>query len=92
MPYIDVKITTWERYHFDTSSNMNEIIDTIKEEGINFYPAELSDSNSFTHYEKLDETDEYITVEDNNGLATIEVYDDEGKLLYHNGDEENYLS
>ena len=88
MPHIDVKITTWERYHFDTSSNMNEIIDTIKEERKEFCPYELSDLKGFAEYEKLDETDEYITVEDNNGLATLEVYDDKGELLYHNGTEE----
>lgn len=92
MPYIDVKITTWERYHFDTSSNINEIIDIVKEEGVNFYPPTLADENGFIYYEKIEETDEYITVEENNGLSTIEVYNSDGDLLYHNGDEENYLS
>ena len=92
MPYIDVKITTWERYYFDDfSCNVNAIIEEIKTNK-NFYPPELANREDFSYYEKVDECDEYITVEENNGLSTIEVYNSEGDLLYHNGDEENYLS
>lgn len=90
MPYIDVKITTWERYWMDEKCNINVIIEEIKTNK-DFYPPELANEDSFSFYQKIDETDEYITVEENNGLATIEVYDDKGGLLYHNGDEENYL-
>ena len=85
MPFIDVKITTWERYYMDDSCNTNAIIEEIKTNK-DFYPPELVDDDSFLYYEKLDEVDEYISVEGNKGHSTIEIYNDDGKLLYQNGE------
>jgi hypothetical protein len=36
------------------------------------------------------DTSEQMLVEENNGLATIEILDAELNTIWHNGDEENY--
>lgn len=87
MGYVDFKITTWERMWFD-----EEDLDKVKEMIINneFHPLDLFGNEIIYNTETLPETDEYMTVEDNNGLNTIEMYNDEGVLVYQNGDKENY--
>lgn len=90
MPYIDVKITTYERYNMDKYCDINSIIEKIKTD-VNFYPPEISEEDGFINCEKIDEVDEYMTVEDNDGFATIEIYNDEGEVIYHNGKKEIYF-
>lgn len=87
MGYIDFKITTWERMWFDENN-----LDKIKEIITNnkFHPLDLWDDHIIYNTETLSDTDEYMTVEDNNGLNTIEMYNDNGILVYQNGDKENY--
>lgn len=87
MGYIDFKITTWERMWFDEND-----LDKIKEIITNnkFHPLDLWDDHIIYNTETLSDTDEYMTVEDNNGLNTIEMYNDNGILVYQNGVKENY--
>lgn len=83
--YVDYKITSWRRVHFKDSANSKRIIESIKETGID----EIFDEDlGFTEQETLFEVDEGMTLEENNGFSTIEVYT-EGKfvdnLIWSNG-------
>lgn len=70
--YVDYKVTTWKRVHFEDHADSERIIEIIKEEGIN----EIFDEDlGFTEQESLLEVDEEMTVEENNGFPTIEVYE-----------------
>ena len=69
--YVDYKITTWKRVHFEDHADSERIIEIIKEEGIN---AILDEDLGFTEQETLLEVDEEMTLEENNGFSTIEVY------------------
>ena len=83
--YVDYKITSWRRVHFKDNANSERIIELIKETGID----EIFDEDlGFIEQETLFEVDEEMTLEENNGLSTIEVYA-EGKfadnLIWSNG-------
>lgn len=87
MGYIDFKITTRERMWFDDKDlyKIKEII--TKNE---FHPLDLWDDHIIYNTETLSDRVKYMTVEDNKGLNTIKMYNDNGILVYQNGDEENY--
>ena len=69
--YVDYKVTTWNRVHFSDDTDPKKIIKTIQEEGID----SIFDENlGFIEQENLFEVDEEMTVEENNGFSTIEVY------------------
>ncbi len=77
--YIDYKCTVWRRIHIPDDKNDKEyIIETLKK-GVEplFTDAE---------YETLLDTSGDMTVEDNDGCSTIELYDVGHKLLFKNGE------
>ena len=83
--YVDYKITTWRRVHFLDDTDPKKIIKTIQEEGMD----SIFDENlGFIEQESLFEVDEEMTVEENNGFATIEVYEKNNPvddLIWSNG-------
>ena len=83
--YIDYKVTTWYRVHFSDDADPKKIIKTIQEEGIDSI---FDEDLGFKEQEVLWELDEEITVEENNGFSTIEVYEKNNpvdKLIWSNG-------
>lgn len=71
--YIDVKVTVWNRLHFSEESNMQGIVDLIKEDGLDEV---IDDKLGFIESETLFDTEERITPADNGNQSTIEVYAD----------------
>ena len=69
--YVDYKITTWNRVHFSDDTDPKKIIKTIQEEGMDSI---FDEDLGFIEQETLFEVDEEMTVEENNGFSTIEVY------------------
>ena len=76
--YIDFKITTWERVKTDNE----QVINGLKDGNITC-AGEIFDVDSEASCEKMAETDEQISPEEN-GAATIEIYTDKGELLWDN--------
>lgn len=76
MAYIDKKVTIWERYEIPEDI---ELIDFSDEDDVNGFIHE-----HFLCSELLLETDYPLTVEENGGASTVEVYDDFGELIYNN--------
>ena len=75
MPHIDIKKSTWDRITV-TEAEYSEIL-------AKFRSGEYTDSNDICcnhefEIESIDDTDEELTPEDNNGAATIEVYSENG--------------
>lgn len=75
--YIDVKVTVWNRLHFAEEANMQGIADLIKEDGLDEV---IDDKVGFLESETLFDTEERIEPKDNEGQATIVVYQDSNEI------------
>ena len=91
--YVDVKVTVWQKIQIDDSeSSVEEIIEFLERYG----PSELWNDiyNRFSpDWETLLDTEEYMTVEENDGCSTIELYEeysDGDKLIWNNGIVDSY--
>ena len=77
--YADIKETCWRRIHFELPNGVDEekVIQEIKENG----------PDIAWDYEVDSETDDYesMNVQDNNGCSTVELYYDNGTLIWENG-------
>lgn len=78
--YVDIKVTIWQRLHFKEDADLQKIIDTIQTVGQNYI---CDDSFGFTECETLLETEDMMTVEENEDNPTVEVYD-EDELIWDN--------
>ena len=72
--YVDVKVTVWNRIHFEDDANMEKILSILKTEGIEGITEE---DLGFREYSTLYDSEEQITPEENKGDATIELYENE---------------
>lgn len=77
--YIDVKTIVWHRSEFKVEDNitLEDIVQSIKEE-------DIEDIAELNHSEYLYETVEDMTPDQNEGLATIEVLDENLKPIWTN--------
>ena len=86
--YIDYKKTSWERITIPEESKLSkeQLIELIKSNlnGNSFLWDELDIEPSV---EDLYGTEEFMTLEDNQGCNTIELYDDNHDLVWGNGDK-----
>ena len=72
--YLDYKATIWGRLYFSDDTDMNKIIEKLEE---GYLPSELCDEElGFTEFESMLDTEEYITPSENEGMSTIEIYED----------------
>jgi len=76
--YLDYKCTVWRRIHFSEKQNdVDKILEDIK----GGYHPDIVDAE----YETLYDTSEDMTVEENGGSSTIELYDN-NELIFKNGE------
>ena len=83
--YVDYKITTWNRVHFSDDADPKKIIKTIQEEGI--YGI-FNNDLGFVEQEYLLGAEEEVTVDENWGCSTIEIYERNNlgdDLIWSNG-------
>jgi hypothetical protein len=78
----DQKVTTWMQTNFD--------IDAIDEEEANLKALEFVKSGDVTNidWEEIIETKETMSVEENGGDSTEELYTSDGDLIYQNDKED----
>jgi len=77
--YLDYKCTVWRRIHIpDDKNNKEYILEKLKQGAEPLF--------TDAEYETLYDTSEDMTVEENEGCSTIELYDFEGELLFKNGE------
>jgi hypothetical protein len=72
MNYIDIKVTVWNRIHFTDDADMQKLVDLIQQIGIDSI---YEDESGFSELETLYDTESSVTPEQNDGEATIEVYE-----------------
>jgi hypothetical protein len=77
--YLDYKCTVWRRIYISDDNNNKEYILEKLKQGAEplFQDAE---------YETLYDTSEDMTVDENGGCSTIELYDDNNELIFKNGE------
>jgi hypothetical protein len=80
MPYIDVKVTAWERLQYDEAADITKLIEVYQESGVgDLFQADLG----YNEFEiLLDTVEEMESPSDNAGSPIIEFYDSEGNLIY----------
>lgn len=79
--FVDVKVTIWQRLHFKRSADMDRIVEVLKATGETNHV--VDEDLGFTYMQTLDETEDSMTVEENDGNPTIEVYRD-GEGIWDN--------
>ena len=86
---IDTKLTIWDRMEFESEEQMLEA-KALLESGELKTGLDVSDHFGLSSEVMLD-TQEEMDVEENNGLCTIEIFDEEGNSIWHNGTDEHYF-
>ena len=89
MFYIDTKLTIWDRMVFESEEQMLQA-KALLESGELETGLDVSDHFGLSAELMLD-TQEEMDVEENNGLCTLEIFDEEGNSIWHNGTDEHYF-
>jgi hypothetical protein len=76
--YLDTKITTWMRTDFEIEANS---LEEAKLKAIEFH--DESNTSSIAWEENMD-TQEPMSVEENGGEPTEELFDEEGNCIWNN--------
>ena len=87
--YIDTKLTIWDRMVFESEEQMLEA-KALLESGELKTGMDVSDHFELSAEIMLD-TQEEMDTEENNGIATLEIFDKEGNSIWHNGTDEHYF-
>lgn len=86
---IDTKLTIWDRMEFESEEQMLEA-KAMLESGELKSGLDVSDHFGLSAELMLD-TQEEMDVEENNGICTLEIFDEEGNSIWHNGTDEHYF-
>jgi phosphomannomutase len=89
--YVDFKVTVWERVWIpeDMEPEVKELVENgeIQTAQDIFDLHETYDDIASPTASYIDETEEYIDVDTNNGHSTIEIIDETGSTVFRNGTE-----
>ena len=84
--FLDFKITTWKRIRIP-DEKLEEVIQKLKEGGCDA-PYDIVDEIDDCYIDSCDidlEFEEPMTVEENEGASTQEIYNTNGEIIYKNG-------
>jgi hypothetical protein len=86
--HVDFLIKTWERIYIPEEMR-EEVLEKLKAGEIttanDIYDLESAQGNESLSREVLDNTEQSVTLDENNGYNTIEVYGEEDTPIFHNG-------
>ena len=75
--YVDFKVTTWCRAYLEEDVDLDQVVEVLKSgEGSNY----LFATEMANEWENLVDTEVSMKLEENNGNATIEVYEDDKEI------------
>jgi len=89
MFYIDTKVTIWDRMVFESEEQMLQA-KAMLQSGELKTGLEVSDHFMLSSEIQLD-TQEELYADENNGLPTLEILDEDGNTIWHNGTDEHYF-
>lgn len=78
--YLDEKVTTWMRTNFSVEA---ESLEDARQKAVDMM---LSGETREYSWEQIPETIEQMNPEDNGGLSTKEIYDEDGRIVFINGE------
>lgn len=82
------KVIGWERIHFCIEADSPQAAaEYLAEIGDNVIMHDTTEQFSVSDRDFLFDYITNVTVEENNGTATVETYDSEGRLLFNNADK-----
>ena len=81
--YLDQKVTTWMRTEFSVEGESREVarqmaVDFVKEGNTSELP-----------WEEVMDTKEVMSLEDNGGMSTEEIFEEDGTYVYINGKDKD---
>lgn len=79
--YVDQKVTTWMRTHFDIEA---ETEDEARQKAVDFVK---EGNTSDLPWEEVMDTKELMSLEDNGGASTEEIFEEDGTYVYVNGND-----
>ena len=84
--HVDVKITMWMRVELPEDMSKEEAIDILEKTGSvdEFFDNEELYPDFQFEYVDIENTEEDMSVEENDGQSTLELYEDE-ELIWQNG-------
>lgn len=82
--YLDQKVTTWMRTNFSVEGETLEIarqkaVDFVKEGNTSELP-----------WEEVMDTKEVMSLEENGGMSTEEIFEEDGTYVYVNGNDHDH--
>ncbi len=87
--YQDQKISLWKRLFFKVKAENYdkalEIVKAMKNEDV--FCFEDGNIIQFSHAERLDDTEEQLSLKDNNGNPTLELFNEEGNHIADNSND-----
>lgn len=89
MFYIDTKLTIWDRMVFESEEQMLQAKAMLKSGELKT-GMDVSDHFNLSA-ELMIDTQEELYIEENNGLATLEIFNENGDTVWHNGTDEHYF-
>jgi hypothetical protein len=86
---IDTKLTIWDRMVFESEEQMLDVKAKLES-------GELKSGIDVSDYIKASaelmlDTQEEMIPDENNGLCTLEIFDNDGNSVWHNGTDEHYF-
>jgi nicotinate-nucleotide pyrophosphorylase len=78
---LDQKVTTWYRTNFEVEA---ESLEEAQKKAIQLYESGKLDNIS---WEQIDGTIELMSVDENGGFTTAEIYTDNGTMIFENTKE-----
>ena len=86
--HVDVKVTLWKRVELPDDMPVEEAVAIIEgNDPINsFFEPELQEkySDFSFHYDEIENTEEDMTIEENNNQSTLQLLDDDDKIIWQN--------
>lgn len=80
--YLDTKVTTWYRTPFEIEA---ETLEEAKQKAIDYVK---DDGHSTQSWEQIDDTIQGMSVEENDGESTEELYTySDGEMIWDNGEK-----
>lgn len=84
--YQDQKVSLWNRFFFKVKAeNYNKAVEIVK--GIqneDIFCVENDNTIQFSHSKRLDDTEEQLSLKDNNGNPTLELFNEQGEYIADN--------